>query len=53
MVGDGPSPRVVQPLWPDLPVQVSQEKTKGTWDIPEWFIEQLIEDIIPNARAHS
>jgi hypothetical protein len=53
MVGNADLPGVIQPLWPNLPVQISQEKTKRSGDVSEWFIEQLIEDVIPNTCAHS
>src|ERR1035438_7800339 len=53
VVGNAFGPRVIQPLWSNVPVQISQDKTKRSGDVSEWFIEQLIEDIIPNVCAHS
>jgi hypothetical protein len=53
MVGTAVWRRVIQLLWSNLPVQISQEKAKRAGDIPEWFVEQLIEEIIPNVRTHS
>lgn len=43
----------IRPLWSNLLVQISQEKAKWSGDVSEWFIEQFIENIIPNVRAHS
>jgi hypothetical protein len=53
VIGNGFRPGVVQPLRSNLLTQISQDKTKRSGDISEWFIEQLIKEIIPNSCAHS
>src|ERR1700721_4828556 len=53
MVGNASWPGVIHPPWSNLFVQIIQEKTKRSWDVSEWFLEEFIEDIVPNTRAHS